>query len=84
MMYEIVIERQAAKQLALIPSPYFEKIAEALKNLAVDPRPYGYKKLKGRHGYRYRVNNYRIIYNINDKILTVFIVDIGDRKNVYD
>ena len=32
----------------------------------------------------YESENYRVIYTIEDKILKVFVIDIGDRKNIYD
>ena len=83
-MYQVVIEKQAQKQLAKIASPDYTKIVAALKELAANPRPYGYKKLKGRPGYRIRVGDYRIIYQIKDNILTVFILIIGHRREVYD
>ncbi len=82
-MYSIVVEKQAAKDLAKISSPYYESIVKSLKSLALNPRPIGYKKLKGRDGYRIRVADYRIIYKVEDKIVTVFILEIGHRKNVY-
>ena len=31
-----------------------------------------------------RVGDYRIIYNIEDKVLTVFVIDIAHRKDIYD
>jgi mRNA interferase RelE/StbE len=83
-MYQVVIEKQAQKQLAKIPPTDYTKVAAALKELAVNPRPHGYKKLKGRPGYRVRVGDYRIIYSIQDNILTVFILAIGNRKDIYD
>ena len=83
-MYKVLIERQAMKQLAKIPDPDKQKITEALGKLAVNPRPHGYIKLNGRPGYRIRVGDYRIIYNINDGVLTVMILLIGNRKNVYE
>jgi mRNA interferase RelE/StbE len=83
-MYQVVIEKQAQKQLARISPPYYQNIAEALQNLAVNPRPQGYKKLKGRPGFRIRVADYRIIYNIEDNILTVFVLIIAHRKDVYE
>ena len=63
-MYQVVIEKQAQKQLVKISLPDYSKIVSALKELAADPRPYGYKKLKGRPGYRIRVGDYRIIYQV--------------------
>ncbi len=52
-------------------------------NLVNNPRPSGCKKLKGKQGYRIRIGNYRVIYEIHDKILTIDIIAIGDRKDVY-
>ena len=83
-MYQVVIEKQAQKQLAKIPPPDYTKIVAALKDLANDPRPFGYKKLKGRPGYRIRVGDYRIIYQVRDNVLTVFVLIIGHRREVYD
>lgn len=83
-MYQVVIEKQAQKQLSKISPPDYNKIVAALKELASNPRPYGYKKLKGRPGYRVRVGDYRIIYLIEDNILTVFVLTIGNRKDIYD
>lgn len=83
-MYQVVIEKQAQKQLAKIPPPHYQNISEALQNLADNPRPHGYKKLKGRPGFRVRVGDYRIIYNIKDNILTVFVLIIAHRRDVYE
>jgi len=83
-MYQVVIERHAEKQLAKIPPPHFNRIVQAVYDLADNPRPHGYKKLTGRSAYRIRIGDYRVIYTIEDKILKVFVIDIGHRKNIYD
>ncbi len=83
-MYRLVIDRYAQKQLGKIPPPHFNRIVKAINDLAINPRPPGCKKLTGRAGYRIRVGDYRVIYNIEDKILTVFVIDIGHRKDIYD
>jgi mRNA interferase RelE/StbE len=83
-MYQVVIEKQVQKQLAKITPPNYNKVVSALQDLANNPRPQGYKKLKGRQGFRVRIGDYRIIYNINDNILTVFILAIGNRRDVYE
>lgn len=82
-MYQLVIDRSAQKQLGKIPPPHFNRIIKAINNLADNPRPTGCKKLTGRSGYRIRIGNYRVIYNIDDKILIVFVIDAGHRKNIY-
>ena len=83
-MYQLLIEKQVQKQLEKIPSPNYQRVKKAIKDLAKNPRPEGYKKLKGRPGYRIRQGNYRIVYEINDQILTVYILAAGHRKDIYD
>jgi mRNA interferase RelE/StbE len=83
-MYQLVIDRYAQKQLGKISPPHFNRIIKAINELSENPRPVGYRKLTGRPGYRIRIGDYRVIYNIEDKILTVFVIDIGHRKEIYD
>ena len=83
-MYLIVIDRHAQKQLGKITSPYFNRIVKAINELASNPRPPGCKKLTARPGYRIRIADFRVIYTIEDKILTIFIIEIGNRREVYD
>jgi mRNA interferase RelE/StbE len=55
-----------------------------IDDLANDPRPPGVKKLSAEEElYRIRVGNYRVIYAIQDDILLVTVVKVGDRKEVY-
>ena len=58
-------------------------IKGAIAELADNPRPHGYKKLKGEDAYRIRVGDYRIIYEIEDNIILVTVVSVGHRKDVY-
>ena len=83
-MYQLVIDRYAQKQLGKIPPPHFNRIIKAINELAANARPIGYRKLTGRPGFRIRIGDYRVIYNIEDKILTVFVIDIGHRKDIYE
>ena len=82
--YKLFIEKAVYKQLKNIPERDYQKVVSSIAALADNPRPPGCKKLKGRSGYRLREGNYRIIYEINDKILTVTVIEAGDRKEVYD
>ncbi|MCH6200123.1 type II toxin-antitoxin system RelE/ParE family toxin [Aquiflexum sp. LQ15W] len=72
------------KKLSKIPDPYYSNIKTAILELGNDPRPKGYKKLKGRVAYRIRVSDYRIIYEIHDSILLVDVIDLGHRKEIYE
>ena len=83
-MFQVRIERLAMKNLAKIPEPDYAHIKAAFLALGKHPRPLGYKKLKGRDGYRIRVTDYRIIYEIRDDILFIEVIDLGHRKDIYD
>jgi len=63
-MYQVVIEKQAQKQLAKIPPLQYQSIAAALQNLAIKPRPHGYKKLKGRPDFRVLISHWRLPYHL--------------------
>ena len=66
-----------------IHEPYFTNIKKAIYALADNPRPQGYKKLKGRDGYRIRVADYRIIYEVFDSELLIDVINLGHRKDIY-
>lgn len=83
MPYQLTIKPKAVKALEKINEPNYSNIKAAIYSLADNPRPIGYIKLKGRDGYRIRVAD-RIIYNIFDKILTVEVVNLGHRKDIYE
>jgi mRNA interferase RelE/StbE len=82
-MYKVRVERKAQKKLSKIPEPYYSTLKTAILDLGNDPRPQGYIKLKGRAGFRIRVADYRIIYEIQDSILLVDVIDLGHRKDIY-
>jgi len=54
-----------------------------IQSLADEPRPPGALKLSGRERYRIRQGRYRILYTIEDSVMVVYVIKIGDRKNVY-
>lgn len=82
--YTIVISRSAQKQLDKLSDHIAAPLLSAISGLADNPRPHGYKKLKGRPGYRIRKGSYRIIYDIMDHLLLVDIIAVGDRKDIYE
>jgi mRNA interferase RelE/StbE len=83
MNYTVLVERYAQKQIMKLDKKLIPVIKAAIAELASNPRPYGYKKLKGEDAYRIRVGDYRIIYEINDGIVLVTVVSVGHRKDVY-
>lgn len=84
MRYTVNIEKSALKALKKIPKDSIAAIWKEIITLEQNPRPIGAKKLKGYQSlYRIRSGNYRIIYEIQEKLLIVLVVHIGDRKDVY-
>jgi mRNA interferase RelE/StbE len=82
--YKLRIKKSAAKELEAIPRKADrQRIISRIKSLANDPRPSGCKKLSGSERYRLRQGSYRIIYATVDDELVVYVVKIGNRKNVY-
>jgi mRNA interferase RelE/StbE len=82
--YTVVLSKKAQKQLDAFSDHLAEPIIAAIAELEINPRPNGYKKLKGRDGYRIRTGNYRIIYDIFDNELIVDVITLGHRKDIYD
>jgi mRNA interferase RelE/StbE len=83
MKYTVLIERYAQKQIMKLDKKIIPVIKAAIADLADNPRPYGYKKLKGEDAYRIRVGDYRVIYEINDDKIIVTVVSVGHRKDIY-
>jgi mRNA interferase RelE/StbE len=55
----------------------------AVHQLAEDPRPPGCHKLQNREGWRIRVGDYRLVYEVDDDLRTVTVLLAGHRRDVY-
>ena len=82
--YSISLSKRAQKYLDKLSDNIAKPVFQAIKNLENDPRPHGYKKLKGRNGYRIRIGDYRVIYEIFDNTLLVEVIALGNRKDIYE
>ena len=80
--YKIFFKESVEKDLRSIPKKDLKKILLRIETLAKDPRPQSCEKLSGQEKYRIR-RAYRIIYSIHDQELTVWVVKVGHRKDVY-
>jgi mRNA interferase RelE/StbE len=83
MNHAVSILRRAQKELGQLSSPSFERVCDAIRSLAGNPRPSGCRKLVGRDGWRIRVGDYRVIYQIDDPARTVLVLHVGHRRDVY-
>lgn len=83
-LYSVEISETAVKQLDKLPNTISDDLIKVIQSLKENPRPNGCKKLNGRKGYRVRKGNYRIVYDVYDKILVIEVIAVGHRKNIYD
>jgi len=81
--YKIEIKKSAAKEIEKLPQKVLCRVIEKIKQLSVDPRPSGCKKLSGEEKYRIRVGEYRVLYEIIDDTLVIYVVKVSHRKDVY-
>lgn len=81
--YRIEIERQAMKALRRIDAKPRRRIEDQIAALANDPRPVGAIRLTGSSALRVRVGDYRIVYTVSDTTVTVTIVRVGHRREIY-
>lgn len=81
--YNLLIKASAARELEALPAKDRSRIAAKIEGLANNPRPPGSEKLSGEEKYRLRQADYRVLYSIQDVSMTVTIVKIERRREVY-
>ena len=81
--YRVLFQESVWKDLRSIPKNELRKILDRISALGDDPRPPGAEKLTGGDRYRIRQGRYRIVYSIQDDELTLWVVKVGHRKDVY-
>jgi mRNA interferase RelE/StbE len=81
--YEIFFKESVWKDLRKVPKSDLKRILSKIEKLEHDPRPVGCEKLTGETLYRLRQGRYRIVYSIQDNELTVWVIKVGHRKEVY-
>ena len=81
--FRVELSDVARRDLAKLEVRTQERIRLAFQVLAKNPRPPRAKKLQGQKGYRIRVGDYRIIYEIFDNRILVLVLRIGHRREIY-
>ncbi len=84
-MYRIVTTKSFDKALARLPLNWQKRIVAKVKEVAVDPYApnNNLTKLQGRDGYRLRVGDWRVIYELQDERLVMLVLDMGPRGDIY-
>lgn len=84
MPYIIKFTSHAVRSFRKLPREVQARLSLSIDLLKDNPRPPGSEKLKGTEdAYRIRVGDYRILYEVKDKDLIVYIIETGHRRDVY-
>jgi len=82
--WQVIIHRKAERVLKRLDGDLLERIRQAIRGLASEPQPLGYKKLTGYENlFRIRVGDWRIIYAIEEDQLIVLILVVSPRGDAY-
>jgi mRNA interferase RelE/StbE len=83
MTYEVEFTKSAQKELKKLPKKVSLRIAKAILKLSENPRAAKVRPMVGVRSWRLRVGEYRVIYDISDKKLSILIIRVRHRKDVY-
>jgi len=84
MQYRIELAPLAQRQFKKLDRAIQNRLLQRIETLSSNPRPPGVKKLTDEENlYRIRIGEYRVIYQIRDWVLTVVVVKIGHRREIY-
>lgn len=81
-MYRIEVTRAAQRDLTALPKSVFKRVDVKIQSLAEDPHPRGTKKLED-NLFRVRIGDYRIIYQVVSDTITIAIIRVRHRREVY-
>ena len=85
-VYKIQITKSCRKQIDRAPRQIQHAVEKVLEKISVNPFPqHGVKALTAEWTgfYRVRLGNYRMIYRVEDEIVTIFVVAFGPRGDIY-
>ena len=83
MKFQVILPKSVQKELDRLPDEIANRILARLSALETNPRPAGVNKLKGRDAWRIRVDDYRVIYEIHDRVSQIIVITVGHRREVY-
>ncbi len=83
MPYAVDFVPSAARELAKLSVRERQRVAAKIDALAAQPRPPGAEKLAGIDAWRVRAGDYRIVYEVRDRVLVVLVLAVGHRRDIY-
>ena len=84
MTYRIEVLPAAVREIRKLPPEAKRRVQAVIELLSENPRPPAATKLTARPEWRVRTGDYRVLYRIEDDILTIVVVLAGHRRDVYE
>lgn len=81
--YEVEFVKSAQKELSKLPRQISLRIAKAIYKLSADPRKGNVRPMVGTRSWRLQIGDYRVVYDIFDNKITILIIRVRHRKEVY-
>ena len=82
MVYELIFSETFRQQFSKLEKTMQQRIVSALERIRIRPEHF-VRRLVGSQYYRLRVGDYRVILDVKNDKMVVFIIELGHRKNVY-
>jgi mRNA interferase RelE/StbE len=83
MSYQVNLPKTVQKQLNALPQEPKQRILKALVQLQEEPKPTNSLQMKGGQGFRLRIGDYRVLYDIDDSSQIINLRRIGHRREIY-
>ena len=83
MSYRVLTPKSVYKQINKLPFSVSDSVISKLQALQENPRPAGSLKMHGSEGWRIRLGDYRLIYDIDDRQKLVVVRRVGHRREIY-
>tara|TARA_Y100000310_G_scaffold344091_1_gene455057 strand:+ start:881 stop:1132 length:252 start_codon:yes stop_codon:yes gene_type:complete len=81
-MYKVIFSEKAKKQLKKLEKSTSERIIATLERIRIRPETY-LQKLTDDPAYKLRVGDYRIIIDLEKRMLLILVIKVGHRRNIY-
>lgn len=81
--WSIEFSPKAEKELFSFAYNVSDRIMDKLKETRANPQHY-FERLKGRTDYKLRIGDYRVVADINESEMLIWVTKVGHRRNVYE
>jgi mRNA interferase RelE/StbE len=83
-MYKVIVPHKVSRAIKKLDTRYQPRIYRAILSLKNSPQSKGKPLVGSLKGiYSLRIGIYRILYHINGQLVTVTILQVGHRKDIY-